>query len=60
MLSRTEALVYPGVSLELLLVNKVTLLGVTKSLRFFPGGINEKAIFSGSVSQVEAAPVVSW
>ena len=43
-----------GVSLELSQVNKVALLGVTKSLSFFPGGINEWGRFSGSVLQVQA------
>ena len=43
-----------GVSLELSQVNKVALLGVTKSLSFFPGRINERARVSGSVLQVQA------
>ena len=36
-------------------MNKVALLDVTKSSSFFPGGINARARFSGSVLQVDAA-----
>ena len=32
----------------------MALLGIMKSSSFFPGGINERASFSGSVLQVEA------
>ena len=35
-------------------MNNIALLGVRESLIFLPGGINERARFSGSVLQVEA------
>lgn len=41
-------------------MNKVAVRGVTKSPNFFPGGINERARFSGSESVLQVEAVSSW